>query len=108
MSDARIERRRALASCLSLTVALGGLGGAAPAVAGDFVVPAPVVDDRRQEASETAVLAGGCFWGVQAVYQHVKGVSRAVSGYAGGTKDTALYEMVGAGRTGHAEAVEIT
>ncbi|MGV3494316.1 MAG: peptide-methionine (S)-S-oxide reductase [Ramlibacter sp.] len=58
--------------------------------------------------SETAVLACGCFWGVQGVFQHVKGVTRAVSGYAGGEARTANYEAIGSGRTGHAEAVRIT
>jgi peptide-methionine (S)-S-oxide reductase len=58
--------------------------------------------------TEVAVLAGGCFWGVQGVYQHVKGVTNAVSGYAGGDKSTAVYERVGSGTTGHAESVEIT
>ncbi len=58
--------------------------------------------------SQTVVLAGGCFWGVQAVYQHTKGVTQAVSGYAGGKKETAHYEMVGTGRTGHAESVSVT
>lgn len=73
------------------------------------VVPAPVADEQRQDAaSETAVLAGGCFWGVQAVFQHVKGVTQAVSGYAGGTKETAQYQTVSAGRTGHAESVAVT
>jgi peptide-methionine (S)-S-oxide reductase len=57
---------------------------------------------------ETAVLAGGCFWGVQGVFQHVHGVSNAVSGYAGGDARTARYETVGSGETGHAESVEIT
>jgi peptide-methionine (S)-S-oxide reductase len=54
------------------------------------------------------VLAGGCFWGVQAVYQHVKGVTNAVSGYAGGAQKDAFYETVGSGRTGHAESVKVT
>ena len=54
------------------------------------------------------MLAGGCFWGVQAVFQHVKGVKEAVSGYAGGDKETAAYEQVSTGRTGHAESVEVT
>jgi peptide-methionine (S)-S-oxide reductase len=58
--------------------------------------------------SDVAVLAGGCFWGVQGVYQHVKGVTNAVSGYAGGDKSTAIYERVGTGTTGHAESVQIT
>jgi peptide-methionine (S)-S-oxide reductase len=73
------------------------------------VIPAPLADSTAGTArKEVAVLAGGCFWGVQGVYQHVKGVSNAVSGYAGGEKDTAEYERVGSGRTGHAEAVQIT
>lgn len=84
--------------------------GAAAAQAQEtmMVVPAPIVDDRRNADSETAILAGGCFWGVQAVFQHVKGVNGAVSGYAGGTKGTARYELVGSGSTGHAESVEVT
>jgi peptide-methionine (S)-S-oxide reductase len=57
---------------------------------------------------ETAVVAGGCFWGVQGVYQHVKGVTNAVSGYAGGSAKTAKYEIVSGGDTGHAEAVQVT
>ncbi len=61
-----------------------------------------------QNATEVAVLAGGCFWGVQGVFQHVAGVTNAVSGYAGGDRNTAQYEMVGTGATGHAEAVQVT
>src|SRR5262245_6862050 len=72
-------------------------------------IPAPATDERPGSAtSEVTVLAGGCFWGVQGVYQHVKGVTSAVSGYAGGSKDTAEYEKVGSGMTGHAESVQIT
>ena len=72
-------------------------------------VPPPAVDEPAGgRASDVAVVAGGCFWGVQAVYQHTKGVTNAVSGYAGGEQRTAQYEMVGTGRTGHAEAVQIT
>ena len=73
------------------------------------MVPPPVLDPPASgRTSEVAVLAGGCFWGVQGVYQHVKGVTNAVSGYAGGDKSTAVYERVGTGTTGHAESVEIT
>jgi peptide-methionine (S)-S-oxide reductase len=73
------------------------------------VIPPPAVKEPAGQAgSETAVLAGGCFWGVQGVFQHVKGVSNAVSGYAGGDKKSAQYETVGTGRTGHAESVRIT
>jgi peptide-methionine (S)-S-oxide reductase len=73
-------------------------------------LPAPVFDAPAgaQAAHETAVFAGGCFWGVQAVFQHTRGVLNAISGYAGGDKDTARYSMIGSGRTGHAEAVHIT
>jgi peptide-methionine (S)-S-oxide reductase len=73
-------------------------------------IPAPAVDEPAGSAgaSETAVLAGGCFWGVQGVFQHVKGVTQAVSGYAGGDAGTAQYETVSTGTTGHAESVRIT
>jgi peptide-methionine (S)-S-oxide reductase len=72
-------------------------------------VPAPAVDAPRAPASghETAVLSGGCFWGVQAVFQHVKGVITATSGYSGGKAKTAEYEVVSTGETGHAESVQI-
>jgi peptide-methionine (S)-S-oxide reductase len=73
------------------------------------VVPAPAVDVAPgQSTSAVAVLAGGCFWGVQGVYQHVNGVANAVSGYAGGDKRTANYDVVSMGGTGHAESVQIT
>jgi peptide-methionine (S)-S-oxide reductase len=79
--------------------------GAEPAVP----IPPPAVDAPAPASGlETAVLAGGCFWGIQAVYQHVKGVTNAVSGYAGGEKKTAEYEIVSSGRTGHAESVAVT
>src|SRR5450755_2321772 len=68
------------------------------------VVPAPSVDETVSAATETAVLAGGCFWGVQGVFQHVEGVKNAVSGYAGGEQATAQYEKVGGGWTHHAES----
>jgi peptide-methionine (S)-S-oxide reductase len=75
------------------------------------VIPAPVIDEDAGTSpvtTETAVFAGGCFWGVQGVFQHVEGVTKAVSGYAGGEADTAHYEMVGSGETGHAESVQVT
>jgi peptide-methionine (S)-S-oxide reductase len=73
-------------------------------------IPAPAADEPAPQGgtSEVAVLAGGCFWGVQGVFQHVKGVNSAVSGYAGGEADTAHYEIVGSGDTGHAESVQVT
>ncbi|RCW87746.1 peptide-methionine (S)-S-oxide reductase MsrA [Phyllobacterium bourgognense] len=80
------------------------------ALAGEDVtmVPPPALDQTTPAKSETIVLAGGCFWGVQGVYQHMKGVSSAVSGYSGGKKETASYEIVSGGDTGHAESVEVT
>jgi peptide-methionine (S)-S-oxide reductase len=82
----------------------------APALAGEEAVkiPPPALDEKAADTMQKAVFAGGCFWGVQGVFQHVKGVKNAVSGYAGGPKETALYEAVGTGVTGHAETVEIT
>jgi peptide-methionine (S)-S-oxide reductase len=72
-------------------------------------VPPPALDEASgAAATEVAVLAGGCFWGVQGVFQHVVGVTGAVSGYAGGNAATAHYEAVGSGQTGHAESVRIT
>ena len=75
-----------------------------------MLVPPPAVMEPQNSENqlETAVVAGGCFWGVQAVFQHLKGVKGAVSGYAGGLADTAQYEMISSGSTGHAEAVKIT
>ncbi|MNN36903.1 Peptide methionine sulfoxide reductase MsrA 3 [compost metagenome] len=73
-----------------------------------MIIPPPTLDETTQARSETAVFAGGCFWGVQGVFQHVKGVQEAVSGYAGGAASTAQYERVSNGTTGHAEAVEVT
>ncbi|UZE31733.1 peptide-methionine (S)-S-oxide reductase MsrA [Pseudomonas asplenii] len=68
----------------------------------------PALDEPATPGQATAVFAGGCFWGVQGVFQHVRGVQNAVSGYAGGAASTAHYEQVGGGDTGHAEAVQIT
>jgi peptide-methionine (S)-S-oxide reductase len=94
-------------------LALAAAGAAfwlTPAVSAEdaVVIPPPALDEKAASGSETAIFAGGCFWGVQGVFQHVKGVSQAVSGYTGGAKDDAVYETVGTGRTGHAESVEIT
>ena len=73
------------------------------------VIPAPIADEPPGgETSEVAVLAGGCFWGVQGVFQHVNGVTGAVSGYAGGEQRTAKYDTVSTGATGHAETVRVT
>jgi peptide-methionine (S)-S-oxide reductase len=70
-------------------------------------IPAPVVDEHDQKGRETAVFAGGCFWGVQTVFQRVKGVTATTAGYSGGTADTATYSQVSSENTSHAEAVKI-
>ncbi len=97
--------------CGALLAAGMTFGPIAHSVAETAVVaPAPALDEPVESGrdSEKAVLAGGCFWGVQAVFQHVKGVERVVSGYSGGAKETASYKKVSTGSTGHAESVEIT
>ncbi|MET0384224.1 MAG: peptide-methionine (S)-S-oxide reductase MsrA [Burkholderiaceae bacterium] len=104
--------RRALAligaACLLAVAMHRGLGSAFAAESA-VVIPAPSVDEPAAGRHvETAVFAGGCFWGVQGVFQHVKGVANAVSGYSGGAKDTAQYETVSGGATGHAESVQVT
>jgi len=86
------------------------IGAPLPATAAEpaVVIPAPALDDARAAGPlQTAVLAGGCFWGVQGVYEHVRGVKQVLSGYSGGSKATAEYEVVSRGRTGHAESVQI-
>jgi peptide-methionine (S)-S-oxide reductase len=93
-----------------LTAAAAFVGLARPFAEEAAVIPPPAVDEplATHSGSETAVFAGGCFWGVQGVFQHVNGVANAESGYAGGEEKTARYETVGTGRTGHAESVRIT
>ena len=91
---------------LTLVTAFAGLHGSA---AGNGSFPEPSVDNPLTPgaAQESVVLAGGCFWGVQAVYQHLKGVISATSGYTGGAAKTAKYELVSSGTTGHAESVRV-
>jgi peptide-methionine (S)-S-oxide reductase len=89
------------------------LAGAIASIAGassNNVIPKPAVDAEmaNNKGQQTAVIAGGCFWGIQAVFQHVKGVINATSGYSGGAANTAEYELVSTGDTGHAESVKIT
>jgi peptide-methionine (S)-S-oxide reductase len=86
---------------LALVQACGAPLSAAP-------LPAPATDAAPTGGPQTAVFAGGCFWGVEAVFRHTRGVSKAVSGYAGGTKGEADYETVSSGRTRHAESVQVT
>jgi peptide-methionine (S)-S-oxide reductase len=90
-------------------LAIAALHGLAHAAEQAVLIPAPTFDERLVDASSpaTAVLAGGCFWGVQGVFEHVGGVLKAVSGYAGGSAANAKYELVARGDTGHAETVRI-
>jgi peptide-methionine (S)-S-oxide reductase len=105
----------AIVLCLTVVTALLFIDGRlttpfSTAASQTIAVPAPEVDEPTPSgvASETAVLAGGCFWGVQGVFQHVTGVTQAESGYAGGDAQTANYDTVSTGSTGHAESVRIT
>ena len=103
------SRRLVLASLLILpTLAFGLWNQPSTAQEAPVEIPPPAVDLVETGTSATAIFAGGCFWGVQGVFQHVKGVTRAVSGYSGGAAETATYELTGSGTTGHAEAVEVT
>jgi peptide-methionine (S)-S-oxide reductase len=105
--------RRPFSRLPLLTAAIGLLAIAAikvaPSLAAEdaVIIPPPAADVQNASGIQTAVVAGGCFWGVQGVFQHTGGVVSAVSGYAGGSKMNAEYEMVSTGTTGHAESVEI-
>lgn len=103
----RIEMRKMV---VALALAAFGLSCGANADAVNKVIPAAAVDTPAAEATrpQVAVLAGGCFWGLQGMFEHVKGVTRVVAGYSGGEKATAHYEIVSTETTGHAESVEIT
>ncbi len=92
-------------SVLALTLLVFG-GNVTPADKGSF--PEPAVDVKPATGKQTAVLAGGCFWCMEAVFELVEGVDDVISGYSGGTKETAKYDIVSMGRTGHAEAILIT
>ena len=95
----------------SMFVLLGAsvLGSNTPSAAAEpRLVPPPLYDvTKAVNGTQTAVFAGGCFWGVQGVFQHVDGVINATSGYAGGSAETATYELTETGKTGHAEAVQV-
>jgi len=103
MSRVSVRMVAMMLTVLAATLACRAGSGASAAV------PAPVVDEDKAAAkgNETAVVAGGCFWGIQAVFSHVKGVHSATSGYSGGTVKDPDYETVSSGRTGHAESVKI-
>jgi len=95
---------------VTVFVAVAILGIATLVTAKSTSFPAPAVDESKRAGAspQTAVFSGGCFWGVQAVFQHVKGVTSAVSGYSGGEAKTADYHQVSTGETGHAESVQVT
>jgi peptide-methionine (S)-S-oxide reductase len=97
-------------SAVFLMVTLAGVVASNASDRGAAVVPSPAVDAKLATAKseQTTVVSGGCFWGIQAVFQHVKGVISATSGYSGGAAGTAEYELVSNGDTGHAESVKIT
>jgi peptide-methionine (S)-S-oxide reductase len=105
-----VPRRTALCAGLAAALAISAFAPRTTIAAESAVKIAPPAVDATSSASgtQTAVFAGGCFWGVQGVFQRVSGVVQAVSGYAGGAKETAQYEMVGSGLTSHAESVKIT
>jgi peptide-methionine (S)-S-oxide reductase len=108
-SGSRHGRYTTVAVLLGVLSVAGVLVGSAFQGEKARVIPPPAADQAAsQTASETAVFAGGCFWGVQGVFQHVKGVTNALSGYAGGAKRDADYERVSLGDTNHAESVQIT
>lgn len=106
MTGSRIKVAGVVAA-LAISAA-AGLSVARSSAEEAVAIPAPAMDPPAGAGLETAVLAGGCFWGVQGVFQHLEGVTQAMSGYAGGDKSTAQYETVGSGATGHAEAVRVT
>jgi peptide-methionine (S)-S-oxide reductase len=110
MSMSRIKSRfiemALVAGTLIAALAYAGIGTSSAETA--QAIPPPAADVTTDATTATAVFAGGCFWGVQAVFQHVDGVTNAVSGYAGGDKANAEYERVSTGRTGHAESVRIS
>jgi peptide-methionine (S)-S-oxide reductase len=104
----RVLLRGALAGALAVGSFVAIIGGGVRAEEPAVVIPPPTLDAPAGGGTQTIVLAGGCFWGVQAVYEYTKGVTSAVAGYSGGSKETAHYEMVGTERTGHAESVQVT
>jgi peptide-methionine (S)-S-oxide reductase len=97
---------RAIGAMAAMPILAACLGAGSGAAASRL--PAPAFDPPASSPTETAVLSGGCFWGVQGVFEHVKGVRHVWAGYAGGQRATAEYEIVSTGATGHAESVQIT
>ncbi len=101
--------RRRTFHVIPLAALLLAVSACQPVSAASGALPAPTVDAPKTAAhdEQVAVLAGGCFWGVEAVFEHVKGVHKVVAGYSGGNADTAHYDEVGEGNTGHAESVQV-
>jgi peptide-methionine (S)-S-oxide reductase len=109
MTPTKFAGLTTLAAAACAALALPFVGSASLAQSVSAPVPAPMVDVAPTPGKlQTAVLSGGCFWGVQGVYEHVKGVKKVYAGYSGGAAATAQYETVSTGMTGHAESVEIT
>ncbi|HTJ15468.1 MAG TPA: peptide-methionine (S)-S-oxide reductase MsrA [Steroidobacteraceae bacterium] len=110
MTSWKRQAAAAISACAVMLILWGAIGHlAASAAERPVAVPPPAVDNPKAAGPmQTAVLAGGCFWGVQAVFQHLNGVQQAISGYAGGDRSTAQYEIVSSGQTGHAESVKVT
>lgn len=105
----RFARYMLPAGLALLLFAMVSRRGASAASQEGVSIPNPAVDaSHNLSGQQTAVFAGGCFWGIQAVFQHVKGVVNATSGYSGGASSTAEYEIVSTGQTGHAESVKVT
>lgn len=103
-------RRFKLFPTLAFVMAMAGLGACSLATAGSdsAALPDPAVDTAQTQGNQVAVLAGGCFWGLQSVFEHVKGVNKVWAGYSGGAANTAEYDRVSDGDTGHAETVKIS
>lgn len=104
-----MRQRTAFALAFTALAAVSLIACDSAVAAKAVVIPAPSVDEVRASKADQrmAVFAGGCFWGIEAVFEHVKGVVLATSGYAGGEESTAHYELVGTGTTGHAESVQV-
>jgi peptide-methionine (S)-S-oxide reductase len=107
MSRSQFSRLSLYAAAIGALAITGFVVAPSLAAEDAVVIPAPTVDTPASDGIQTVVVAGGCFWGVQGVFQHTAGVVNAVSGYAGGNKSTADYSMVSTGTTGHAESVQI-
>ena len=104
------SQSRWIAGLVIVAMSLGCISVPMDAVSAEVntAIPAPLVDNPKASGPlQTVVLAGGCFWGVQGVFEHMRGVMKVLSGYSGGEKATAQYEIVSSGRTGHAESVQI-